>query len=219
MPKHRKDLTTEKIIQKAIELADKSGLEPLTMRSLAKALGATPMSLYRYVANREDMLDKMVDVVFSEIQLPIIGNDWRSEMRKRAISTRSALLSHRWALGLLDSRLQPGPATQKHHNAVIGTLRESGFSIPLTTQTMTLLDAYIYGFILQELSLPLSESGNFDEVGESIVHHLDQATYPYLAELATAHLDNAGFDFNNFFEVGLDIVLEGLEVMAESKQP
>lgn len=217
MPRHHKDLTTEKIINKTIELADVSGVEPLTMRSLAKELSVTPMSLYRYVANKEDMLDKMVDIVFGEIQLPTIGNDWRTEMRKRAISTRTVLLSHKWALGLLDSRLQPGPATQKHHNAVIGTLREGGFSIALTTQAITILDAYIYGFILQELSLPLGENSNFDEVGESIVEALNSTAFPYLAELATAHLAESDFNFTDLFEIGLEIVLEGLTVYANSQ--
>lgn len=216
MPKHHKDLTANKIISKAIDLADERGIEPLSMRSLAKELGVTPMSLYRYVSNREDMLDKMVDVVYEEIQLPTIGNDWRVEMRKRAISTRAVLLSHRWALGLLDSRLQPGAATQRHHNAVIGTLREGGFSIALTTQAMTILDAYIYGFILQELSLPLGENSNFDEVGESVVEAVDRTAFPYLAELATETLSQSDFNFTNLFEIGLEIVLEGLAVYTQA---
>ena len=216
MPRHHKDLSTEKIINKAIELADAAGIEPVTMRSLAKSLGVTPMSLYRYVANREAMLDKMVDVVFGEIQLPTIGNDWRTEMRKRAISTRAVLLSHKWALGLLDSRLQPGLATQKHHNAVIGTLRESGFSITSTTQAFSILDAYIYGFVLQELSLPLGENKNFDAVGELIINTLDSTAFPYLAEVATTHLVESDFNFIDLFEIGLEIVLEGIAVYDES---
>ncbi len=209
MAPHHKNLTTEKIINKAIEIADVSGIEPLSMRFLAKELGATPMSLYRYVSNREDMLDKMVDIIFGEIDFPTIGNEWRAELRKRAISARAVLLSHKWALGLLDSRQNPGLSTLAHHNAVIGTLREGGFSIALTTQAMTILDAYIYGFILQELSLPTEEDGQFGEVGEAIVEALDSAQFPYLGELAAAQLAS-GLDFDNLFEVGLDIVLEGL---------
>lgn len=218
MPRHHKDLSTEKVIDKAIELADISGIEPLTMRSLAKALGVTPMSLYRYVANREDMLGRMVDIVVGEIQLPTVGNNWRTEMRKRAISTRAVLLSHKWALMLLDSGLQPGLATQKHHNAVIGTLREGGFTIASTTHAFTIIDAYIYGFILQELSLPLGENSNFDEVGTSMVEALDSTAYPYLAELATTQLADADFNFADLFETGLEIVLEGLAVHLQSEQ-
>lgn len=216
MPRHHKDLTTAKIVNQAIALADISGIESVTMRSLAKALSVTPMSLYRYVTNRDNLLDKMIDIVFGEIQLPTIGNNWRTEMHKRAVSTRTVLLTHKWALGLLDSGLQPGMATQKHHNAVIGTLREGGFSIASTTQAMTILDAYIYGFILQELSLPLGDSGNFDEVGESVVEMLDSTEFPYLGELATAHLAQADFNFGDLFEIGLGIVLSGLAASVNS---
>lgn len=210
MPKHHKDLTTESVIEKAIATADSDGVGPLTMRSLAKSLGVTPMSLYRHVANKEDLLDKMVDVVFSEIELPIIGGDWRKEMRKRARSARKVLLSHRWALGLLDSRGQPGIATQAHHNAVIGTLREGGFTIELTTQAFATLDAYIYGFILQEISLPFDQIEDLGELGEEMAEALDREAFPYLAELTEATLAQPHFNFGEIFEIGLDVLLEGL---------
>ena len=216
MAKHHKDLTVDKISEKAMESADTHGVDPLTMRSLAKELGVTPMSLYRHVANKEDLLDKMVDVVFSEIELPIIGGDWHTEMRKRAISTREVLLRHKWALGLVDSRTQPGLAMQIHHNAVIGTLREGGFSVPFTTQAFTILDAYIFGFILQEISLPLGDEGDFSEVGESAVATLDNNAFPYLTELALDNLAQSNFNFGDLFKTGLNIVLEGLAIYANA---
>lgn len=210
MPKHHKDLTTERVIEKAIATADRDGVGPLTMRSLAKSLGVTPMSLYRHVANKDDLLDKMVDVVFSEIELPLIGGDWRSEMRRRARSARIVLLAHRWALGLVDSRGQPGPATQAHHNAVIGTLREAGFTLEMTTLAFAMLDAYIYGFILQEISLPFDQVEDLGELGDEMAEAMDSEKFPYLTELAGAILTQPGFKFGELFEVGLDRLMDGL---------
>src|SRR5687768_15019854 len=97
------------------------------MRSLAQELGSAPMSLYRHVPNKEDLLDGMVDVVFSEIYAPAIGGDWKDELRERASSVRAALKHHPWAVGLMESRLHPGGASAVHHNATMGCLREAGF--------------------------------------------------------------------------------------------
>jgi AcrR family transcriptional regulator len=136
--------------------ADRAGIGALTIRSLARELGVKPMSLYHHVAGKGEILDGIVDLVFSEIDLPAPGGDWQAEMRRRAASARRALGRHRWAIGLLESRANPGPATLRHHDATIGTLRAAGFSVAATAHAYALLDSYVYGFALQEASLPFS---------------------------------------------------------------
>src|SRR5215208_56432 len=146
----RASLSRERVLSAAVELADRGGFESLTMRALAEELGAGAMSLYHYVPNKDELITGMVDIVFSEIELPPIDTDWKTAMRQRARSTRNALNRHRWAVGLMESRAMPGPASLKVHNAVLGYLREGGFSIEMTIQALSVQDAYIYGFALQE---------------------------------------------------------------------
>ena len=152
-------LTRERVIRAALSVADSGGLGSLTIRSLAKELGAKPMSVYYHVANKDEILAALVDIVFSEIQLPVPGSDWRSEMRKRAYSAREVLARHRWAIGLLESRTDPGPANLRHHDTVIATLRAAGFSAELTAHAYALIDSYVYGFALQEAALPFQGAG------------------------------------------------------------
>ena len=152
----RVPLSRERVLRGAIAVADAAGVGALTIRSLAQHLGVKPMSVYYYVANKDEILDGIVDLVFSEIDLPSPGGDWRSEMRRRAISARRVLRRHPWAIGLLESRKTPGPATLRHHDAVIGTLREAGFSVEMTAHAYALLDSYVYGFALQEAALPFT---------------------------------------------------------------
>ena len=130
------------------------------MRKLAQELGVEAMSLYHHVANKDDILDGIVDVVFSEIDLPTNDIDWRAAMRQRAISARQALRRHPWATGLMESRSTPGPATLRHHDAVLGILRNAGFSIELAAHAFSVLDSYVYGFALQESSLPFQTPRN-----------------------------------------------------------
>lgn len=137
-------LSRERVLECAVALADESGLAALTIRTLAQSMGTKPMSLYYYVANKEEILDGIVDMVFSEIEPPVPGGDWRAEMRRRAHGVRSALRRHPWAVGLLESRSAPGPATLRHHEATLATLREAGFSVQLTAHAYALLDSYIY---------------------------------------------------------------------------
>jgi AcrR family transcriptional regulator len=125
----RSRLSRERVLRAAITHADAGGLEALTMRTLAEELGVAPMALYRHIANNDDLVDAMVDVVFSEIDLPSSTAGWKTAMRQRAISAREGLSRHRWAIGLMGSRTNPGPANLRHHDAVIGTLRAAGFTI------------------------------------------------------------------------------------------
>src|SRR5215467_11850699 len=150
----RAPLSRERVLRAALVIVDKGGLEALTMRQLGRALGVEAMSLYNHVANKEDVLDGLIDLMFSEIDLPCDGGDWKTAMRQRAISAREVLGRHRWAIGLMESRRSPGPATLRHHDAVLACLRQAGFSVEMTAHAYSLLDSYIYGFALQEASLP-----------------------------------------------------------------
>jgi AcrR family transcriptional regulator len=142
-PAGRVPLSRERVLRGAVAVADAAGIGALTMRSLATELGVKPMSLYHYVACKDEILDGIVDLVFSEIELPAADGDWRSQMRRRAVSARRALRRHPWAIGLMESRANPGPATLRHHDATLGTLRTAGFSVAMTAHAYALLDSYI----------------------------------------------------------------------------
>ena len=220
--KARAPLSKERVLQAAVALAERDGIESLTMRTLANELGAGAMSLYHYVPNKEQLLDGMVDIVFSEIELPSTDVDWKTAMRRRAISTREVLNRHRWAVGLMESRATPGPASFALHNAVLGCLREGGFSIEMTIQAYSVLDAYIYGFVLQEKSLPFDSADEGAAVAQEQVRQFaEQAEeqhsaalaeeFPYLAEVVAGHVAKVGYDFTAAFEYGLDLILDALE--------
>jgi hypothetical protein len=153
----------------------------------------------------------MIDVVFSEIGLPASETDWKTAMRKRAISTREALSRHRWAIGLMESRTSPGPATLRHHDAVIESLRDAGFSIELAAHAYSVLDSYIYGFALQQASLPFDTGAQTADVAQEIMAQYSPGEYPHLTELATEHVLQPGYDYANEFAYGLDLILDGLE--------
>ncbi|UOB15594.1 TetR/AcrR family transcriptional regulator [Streptomyces sp. HP-A2021] len=191
-------------------VADEKGAAALTMRAIAGPLGVEAMSLYHHVAGREDILDGMVDAVFGEIELPPPDTDWRSALRHRADSARAVLLRHPWAVGLMDSRSQPGPATLRHHDAVIGTLRAGGFSVPMAAHAVSLIDSYLYGFVLQELSLPFRGAAELDEVAGAILRDMPADTYPHLTELATEHVLKPGYDYAGEFAFGLTLILDAL---------
>jgi AcrR family transcriptional regulator len=194
----------------AIAIADAGGIGSLTIRSLAQELGVKPMSVYHYVANKDEILDGIIDLVFSEMELPSAGGDWRSEMRRRAISARKVLGCHRWAIGLLESRTSPGPANLRYHDAVIGTLRAAGFSVEMTGHAYALLDSYVYGFALQEASLPFEGSETVAEVAGPMMQKFPAGEYPHFVELATEYILQPGYDFGNEFEFGLSVILDAL---------
>ncbi|MDP8928925.1 MAG: TetR/AcrR family transcriptional regulator C-terminal domain-containing protein [Actinomycetota bacterium] len=205
----RAPLSREQVVAAAVELADEAGLEGLTMRKLADRVGLKPMSLYHHVADKDDLLDGMVDVVFSEIELPH-SSDWKTAMRLRAISARKALGRHPWAIGLMESRTRPGQANLRHHDAVLGILQQAGFTIVSATQAYSILDSYIYGFALQEASLPFGSADELDQVAEAIVMLMPPDEYPNLRKAAT-ELAASGYDYSDQFELGLDMILDGLE--------
>ncbi|MFG2819147.1 TetR/AcrR family transcriptional regulator [Kitasatospora sp. NPDC048365] len=206
----RTSLTRQRVLEAAVHLADTAGAEALTMRRLGEALGVEAMSLYNHVANKEDLLDGMVDLVFAEVELPADGEEWRPAMRRSALSMRAALSRHRWAVGLMESRTAPGPATLRHHDTVLGCLRRGGFSLALTAHAVSVLDSYVYGFALQEKSLPFDSPAETAEVAESIMGGFAEGEYPYLTEIATAHVLQPGYSYGEEFAFGLDLVLDGL---------
>jgi AcrR family transcriptional regulator len=207
----RVQLTPERVLRGATAIADSSGIAALTMRSLAQELRVKPMSLYHHVANKEEILNGIVDAVFGEIELPSPEDDWRTAMRQRAISARLVLGRHAWATPLMSSRTSPGPATLRHHDAVIGTLRRGGFSVALAAHAFSVIDSYIYGFALQEATLPFDSPDSAAEVAEQIFKQFPTDTYPYLAELTVAHVLQPGYDYGDEFVFGLDLILDGLE--------
>jgi len=204
------------VLQAAVALADEAGLEAFSMRGLAQDLGVVPMALYKHVANKEELLDGMVDIVFSEIELPSRKLDWCSAMRHRAISTREALQRHNWAIGMMESR-QPGPANLRNHNAVMGCLREAGFSFEMAVHAYSVQDAYIYGFALQEKDLGLETPDSAGEAAQrraETIGSLDD--YPYLAEVVTK-LPESGYDNAVEFAWGLDLILDRLEQLRQTE--
>jgi AcrR family transcriptional regulator len=209
-PKQRARLSRERVLRAAVEVADAGGLAGLTIRSLAQELGAKPMSVYYHVAGKDEILDGIIDHVFSQIELPSADGDWRAELRRRAASARDVLRRHRWAISLMESRTSPGPATLRHHDAVIATLRAAGFSLEMTAHAYALIDSYTYGFALQEAALPFEGPDTVADVAESIMEHFDADEYPHLVELATGYYFKTSYDFGDEFEFGLNLILDGL---------
>jgi AcrR family transcriptional regulator len=203
-------LSRERVLGGALAVADAEGADSLTMRLLAEHLGVKPMALYHHVANKSEIIDGIVDLVFSEIELPSVSGQWRPEMTRRACSARQVLRRHPWSIALLQSRTHPGPATLRHHNAVIGTLRAAGFSVVMTAHAYALLDSYIYGFALSEASLPINGPETVAEVAESMMLQYLAEDYPHLSEFSTEHILKPGYDFGQEFEFGLELVLDGL---------
>jgi AcrR family transcriptional regulator len=212
-PTKRTPLSRERVLREAIALADERGLAELTMRKLAKKLGVEAMSLYNHVANKGDLLDGMIDIVFSEVDPPATGGDWKAELRKRAVTTREALLRHRWAVGEMEGRGSHGPSNLRVHDAVLGCLRAAGFSLAMTVSAMSVQDAYIYGFALQQTDMTPETPDDFAAVAEQqMVDYAEAlADYPNLVEVVGGHVAKAGYDYESEFLFGLDVILDGLE--------
>ena len=217
-PRRRVPLSRELVLDTAVRLADRGGLESLSMRKLGQELGVEAMALYYHFANKDEVIDGMVDIVFSEVDLPASGAGWKTAMRRRAISLRDALLRHRWAIGLMESRRNAGPANLRHHDAMIGCLLAGGFSIARTAQAYSVLDAYIYGFALTKMNLPFETSDEVAEVAETMLAPFPPGEYPNLVAFMAEHIQ-PGYDYGDEFESGLDLILDGLERAAGPVRP
>ena len=209
----RAPLSTERVLETAVAVADRHGMESLSMRKLADELGAGAMSLYHYVPNKEELLDGMVEIVFSEIEPPSSDGDWKTAMRRRAISTREALGRHRWAVGRMEGRTTHGPANLRLHNAVLGCLRAAGFSMEMTVHAYSVQDAYIYGFALQERDMSSESADDFAAEAQRQMHEYQAvlAEYPHLAEVVGGYVARSGYDYATEFVFGLDLILDGLD--------
>lgn len=208
-------LSRDRVLAGAVALADKIGVEPLTIRKLADALRSKPMTLYSYVDNKDDILDGMVDIVFDEIDPPPTDLPWRPALRHRCISAREVLRRHPWAVPLMESRTSPGPRTLRHHDAVLGCLRTGGLPTPVVAHAYAIVDAFVYGFAMQEASLPGSGVGDeWNVVANDIAAQLPADPLPHLAAFTAEHVLQPDYDFSDSFEVGLDLVLDGIEQLA-----
>ncbi|MEX2546913.1 MAG: TetR/AcrR family transcriptional regulator C-terminal domain-containing protein [Chloroflexota bacterium] len=205
----RSPLSRERVLGAAIELADASGIDSLSMRKLAQKLGVEAMSLYHYFARKDELLDAMLDVVFSEMELPSTGPDWRSDMRTCAISAKDVLLRHSWAAQLLGSPTNSTPARFVWMNAVLGRLRGAGFSRNMTHHAYHALDSHIEGFVLWVLPYIAIERER-PEFAEQFLENFPYAELPHLAEHIQEHVEDAAGDTSEF-DFGLDLILDGLE--------
>lgn len=209
----RARLNREAVLRAGLALADDVGIDGFTMRTLATALGVVPMALYKHVANKQELLDGMVDLVWSEVVEPRADRGWKRAMRERALSLRGALERHRWAVGLMEAHGRPGSENLRQHNAMMGCLRESGFSFRGTVHVTSALDAYVYGFALQQKTLSFETPEESAEVAAATQRDVPPeaaALYPHLLEVV-AELARAGYDYDEEFAVGLDLLLDGVE--------
>jgi len=209
-PGSRAPLSRERVLAAAVSLVDEAGLGSLTMRELGQRLGVEAMSLYNHVANKDDILDGMVDLVVGEIDLPSDTADWKEAMRRRATSAQAVFTRHPWASGLVDSRQSSGPARLRYFDWVVGTLRRAGFSIEMSARAFSILDSYVYGFGRQQLNLSAGSDMSPEEMAEAFSHAIPADEYPYLREMVdyaitSVHDDSADFEF------GLSLILDGLE--------
>lgn len=206
----RAPLSRERVLGAAVALADEDGLQALTMRRLGRRLGVEAMSLYNHVANRDDILDGMIDVVVKEIDLPS-QVDWREAMRRRAIAARDVFSRHPWASVLIDSRESSGPERLRYFDWVIGTLRQAGFSLELAVRAFSLMDSYVYGFGRQQFNLSSSGEGAPEDVAAAFLQAVPAGQYPYLTEVVTDYAMKVGYDDGADFQFGLNLILDGLE--------
>ncbi|WP_174391504.1 TetR/AcrR family transcriptional regulator [Nocardia niigatensis] len=203
-------------MEAAIRVADRGGVESITMRRVAQELGVEAMSLYHHVPNKDAVLDGVVDAVFAAIELPAAeGGDWRDAIRVRAFSAREILSRHSWALGLMDSRRNPGPATLRHHDAVLGVLRGAGFSLPMAAHAVSLIDSYTNGYVLQEANLPVTTPADVENVAGDVLERVPPDQLPYLREMIVDHALRPGYDHTGEFAYGLNLILDALEALRQ----
>lgn len=207
-------MTRERVLAGAVDLTDEIGVETLTIRKLAEHLDTKPMTLYHHVANKDAILDGMVDVVFSEIDTPPADLPWREAIRHRCLSARQVLARHPWAVPLMESRRAPGPATLHHHDAVLGCLFGGDLATGFVAHAYAVIDAFVYGFAIQEASLPAGDTGEMAEVASALVEQMPADEYPHLVAFTREHVLQPDYDFGTSFEIGLDIILDGIERLA-----
>jgi AcrR family transcriptional regulator len=207
-------LSRERILHAAITLADQGGMESLSMRKIAQELGVQAMSLYNHVANKDDLLDGIVDIVIDEIEVPDLGINWQTAMRRRAKSAHEVLLRHPWVTMPIVSRVNVGPAMLRYVDATLGCLIEAGFSLEMTDAAVNAIDSHVYGFTLQELNFPF-EAAEYANVAQEYVPNIPADKYPYMNRIANYIIDGH-YDGINDFNFGLELILNGLDKLLKN---
>jgi AcrR family transcriptional regulator len=205
----RRPLSRDRVLRAAIRLADDGGLEAVSMRKIGQALRVEAMSLYKHVADKDDILDGIADLVTGDFEVPSADVDWKSAIRRSAISAHQVLLRHPWASGLIESRASVGPARLRYLDAVIGVLSGAGFAMPMVLGSIMTLDSYTYGFALQEVAWPF-DMDSVPEEAATLARGLPAGDYPNviaMAEMVSTAPGGVPVDF----EFGLDLILDGLE--------
>lgn len=205
----RISLTRELVLRAALTILDESGVEALSMRLLGTRLGVEAMSLYNHVANKDDILDGVLDLVVEEIAIPGPGADWRPAMKERAVSAWQAFKRHPWASALMDSRLSSHPARLRYFDTILGTLEGAGFSLAQAARAFSLLDSYVYGFCRQGLNMASSGEKEAEKRAQAFRENIPEA-YPHLARMAEEAM-KTGYDEGADFDFGLGLILDGLE--------
>lgn len=209
----RANLSRKRVLRAAIKIADKDGIEALSMRNLARSLGVEAMSLYNHVDNKEDVLDGIVEIVVAKIEVPAQGVDWKSALRGRAISAHEVLVSHPWAAMLFVSRINIGPATLRYVDATIGCLCSAGFSYEVADRAWNAIDSHVYGFTLQALNFPF-EPSEYSDAAEEYLPLIPEEQYPFIHALSQ-NVINGTHDGVQDFCFGLDLILDSLERLHE----
>ena len=207
----RAPVNRDRAVERALAVADGEGIEAVTMRRLARELGVEAASLYHHVSGKDEILDGLVDMVSAEIELPSRTDGWRPAIRQRAHNTRAVLRRHPWAVALMASRTTPGPATLRLLEAGIGYFREGGFSVEAAAHAISAVDSYVHGFVLQEVNLPFRDESELAAMTGAIMDQFPRADFPYLFELTIEHVLQPGYNYGNEFDVGLEVVLDGVD--------
>lgn len=202
-------MTPDKVLGMALKMADKRGLETLSMRNLAQALKVEAMSLYNHVASKEEILSGLVELVVDEIQLPALGGEWKAAMRQRAHSAHEVLMRHPWATMLFVSRVNIGPNMLRYVDRTIGLLREAGFSYAMADHAWNALDAYLYGFTFHKLNFPLVPE-EYAAQAKHFLHMIPPEKSPYLNGMSQEIIAGR-HDGVHHLGFGLELILDGLE--------
>ena len=210
---NRAPLNLGRALQAAMIIADDDGLEAVTMRRLARELGVEAASLYHHVQGKSEILDGLVDAVAAEIERPTPSTDWRSTISERAHHTRAGLRRHPWAVSLMASRTNPGPATLGLLETGIRCFREGGFSVLQATHAISVVDSYVHGFVLQEVNLPFRDESELAAMTGAIMETFPASEFPYLFELTVEHVLTPGYDHGEEFDSGLSVVLDGVAAL------
>jgi len=206
----RETLTRQRVLQAAIELADRSGIESVSMRRLGQELGIEAMSLYTHVRSKDDLLNGMVEEVMDEVPARREGGHWKATLRRTVLNARDVLIRHPWAPAIIETRAAPGPNTLRQYDAVMGILRNGGFSVELTHHAIHLLGSRLLGFTQD----PFDDSADLEPQAAAAVAEQLGPTHPHVAEMALSATHSGGLggcDTNVEFELALDVILDGLE--------